>query len=140
MPLFDLLNSEYKLNSIIHEINSIPPDPLEHVIFKIKGVEITHQSEEEYPVEEIYQEDEVYSVEETYAEEVIIRPKGLFRKALTEMQTNTRMVNKTRIVNKVRMISKKRMITRQFPGKDVEIVFCHVPSGKFLMGIKRLKS
>ena len=139
MPLFDLLDSEHKLNRIIHEINSIHPDPLEHVVFKIKGVEITDQVEEEYPVEEIYQDDELYSVEETYAEEVIIRPKGLFRKALTEMQTKTRMVNKTRIVNKVRIINKKRMISRQFPGKDVEIVFCHVPSGKLLMGDKKIE-
>ena len=42
---------------------------------------------------------ENYQVEENYKEEVIIKPRGIFRKAVTELQNRTRMVSKTRTVS-----------------------------------------
>jgi formylglycine-generating enzyme required for sulfatase activity len=65
--------------------------------------------------------EETYPVEESYQEEVVIKPGGLFRKAVTEMQTRTRTVMKS------------RMITKTVPGPTARIEFCYLPAGTFIM-------
>jgi len=75
---------------------------------------------------DIRQRKEAYPIEETYREEVVVRPKRLFRKAITEIQTKTRTVMKTKIV-------KEPVI-----GGSVQMEFIYIPPGTFTMGQKVL--
>lgn len=76
--------------------------------------------------------EDTYSVEETYMEKVIIKPGGLFRSAITEMQPRTRTVIKTR---KVMKAPETKIGIYDGSGNMISsILFCFIPAGTFVMG------
>ena len=99
-PLVDMLGVVQGLDKDIAEIRS---DPL---VMTLNSAESKRTREEAYPVEE------------TYQEEVIIKKGGLFKKAVTEMQTRKRTVMKT------------RKAVETFPGKEIKMEFCPVEPGR----------
>ena len=84
---------------------------LDEVIAAAKRLPIMIMVESSKTREEIYQEHEAYQ------EKVVIKPGGLFKKAVTELQTKTRI------------IMKKRNVTI-----PVRFDFCPIPAGIFMMG------
>jgi len=78
---------------------------------------------------------EQYQETETYQDEVIIKPGGLFRKAITEMQIKTRTVTKTRTVER-RLDALRDDIYDAFDKLIISIDFCKIPAGQFMMGEK----
>jgi len=116
-PLWDTLVFAHNLKRETGNLMATVP-----LIVRIQGADISCLRQE------TYQEEEVYPVEEAYSEMVVIRPKSLFRKAVTESQTKTRTIMKTRVVTKTR--TKTEVIS----GKIFELVFSFVPAGSFLMG------
>jgi formylglycine-generating enzyme required for sulfatase activity/tetratricopeptide (TPR) repeat protein len=103
-PLMDMLEVVQNLDLIIAEMKTLP------IVVPIKALGAIRNREEKYPVKE------------TYQEKVVIKPGGLFRKAVTEIQTKTRTVMKTRIIEE------------RVAGQSVPMEFCFVPPGTFLMG------
>lgn len=63
--------------------------------------------------------DDSYQEQESYQEEVIIKKSSWFRKATTEMETRTRIVTRNKSVTKT---------------STLNLDFCAIPSGTFLMG------
>lgn len=103
-PLMDMLNVVQNLDAIIAEMKALP------IVLTLKGPDGIRTREEQYPEQE------------TYQEKVVVKPGGLFRKAVTELQTRIRTVMKTRSINE------------RVPGQEVEMEFCYIPPGTFMMG------
>jgi formylglycine-generating enzyme required for sulfatase activity len=77
--------------------------------------------------------EEAYPVEETYQEEVVIKSGGLFRKAITELQTKSRTTMK--IVQKSYSLQGIRLdILDGLGNSSNSFEFCQIPSGSFMMG------
>ncbi|PIQ23527.1 hypothetical protein COW36_09355 [bacterium (Candidatus Blackallbacteria) CG17_big_fil_post_rev_8_21_14_2_50_48_46] len=77
-----------------------------HTLYEEDPVNEVYRAEVKYQVEEVYQE------EKTYQERVIIKPAGLWRAAVTELQTKTHMVDKTRLVSKTNWVEKTRIVMK----------------------------
>jgi formylglycine-generating enzyme required for sulfatase activity len=92
---------------------SIPETKSKSMVVLLKCAGSNRNREETGPVEEVDQES------------ANIKTGGLFRRALTELQTRTRTVSKTRTVSE------------NIPEQEVRIEFCHIPAGSFWMGEKR---
>jgi formylglycine-generating enzyme required for sulfatase activity len=95
-PLLDMLSVVQRLDDVIAGAKRLP---------------IMILLESSKTKEESYQE------QESYQEKVVIKPGGLFKKAVTELQTKTRTVSKKRNVS-----------------TSVRFDFCPVPAGTFMMG------